>query len=221
MIFKYRETGPLLVNCYIIGDEKTREAVVVDPGGDAEAILYLLKEDDLKVKAIINTHSHFDHIGGNAPLKKATDAPILIHSAEKDMLTGMNALASQWGLAFEPSPPPDDTLEEGDVVELGELVLEVLHTPGHSPGGISLKVRDMPMVLVGDTLFQFSIGRTDFPGASHALLIRMIKEKLFPLGDDCEVYAGHGQPTSIGRERMHNPFLDDDDSQSGSRIIAP
>jgi glyoxylase-like metal-dependent hydrolase (beta-lactamase superfamily II) len=223
MIFKYRETGPLLVNCYIVGDEKTREAVVIDPGGDAEAILYLLKEDDLTVKAIINTHTHFDHIGGNAELHRATDAPILLHPAEKDALNGMNAIAQQWGMAFEQSPPAGGTLEEGDVVEMGELKLDVIHTPGHSPGGISFKVRDMPMAIVGDCLFQFSIGRTDFPGASHALLIKSIKEKLIPLGDDCEVYPGHGPPTLIGREKKFNPFLQEDGAfgGGGAGLIVP
>jgi len=222
MIFKYRETGALLVNCYIIGDEKNREAVVIDPGGDADAILYLLKEDDLKLTAIINTHSHFDHIGGNAELKRATGAPLYIHPAEKDMLIGMNSLASQWGIPFEPSPPADLTLDQGDVIEIGQTKLDVLHTPGHSPGGISLKVRDMPMVIVGDSLFQFSIGRTDFPGASHALLIRSIREKLLTLGDDCEVYPGHGPPTVIGREKKYNPFLNDDPrAGGGSGLIVP
>jgi len=225
MIFKYRETGPLLVNCYIVGDEESREAVVVDPGGDGTAIMYLLKEEGLKVKAIINTHSHFDHIGGNAELKRATQAPILIHPLEKDALTGMNSLASQWGIPFEPSPPADGVLSEGETFMVGKVALEVLHTPGHSPGGISLKVRDLPMVIVGDTIFQFSVGRTDFPGASHALLIRSIREKLLPLGDDCEVYPGHGPPTLIGRERKHNPFLNEDDEEpvpgGSGLIIAP
>jgi hydroxyacylglutathione hydrolase len=222
MIFKYRETGPLLVNCYIIGDEQTREAVVIDPGGDAEAIMYLLKEDDLKLKAIINTHAHFDHIGGNAQLKRVTGAPLLIHPAEKDLLAGMSGLASQWGMEFEPSPPADGELNEGDLVTLGAVKLSVLHTPGHSPGGISLKVVDLPMVVVGDCLFQFSIGRTDFPGASHALLIKSIREKLFPLGDNCEVYPGHGPPTIIGREKKYNPFLQDDGGPAGgSGLIIP
>lgn len=223
MIFKYRETGPLLVNCYIIGDEKTREAVVVDPGGDVDSILFLLKEDELKVIGIINTHAHFDHIGGNAELKRATDAPIIIHPTEKEMLTGMNSVAAQWGMPFEPSPPADRAVDEGEVIEVGSVGLEVLHTPGHSPGGISLKISDMPMVVVGDCLFQFSIGRTDFPGASHALLIRSIKEKLMPLGDDCEVYPGHGPATLMGRERKYNPFLQEDGSPGGggSSIIIP
>ncbi|MFO8056383.1 MAG: MBL fold metallo-hydrolase [bacterium] len=221
MIFKYRETGPLMVNCYIVGDEETREAVVVDPGGDVESILHLLKEDELSLKYIIDTHVHFDHIGGNAGLKKATGAPLLIHPKEKDMLSGMSSLAEQWGIDFEPSPPPDDFLEEGDQVELGSLKLKVLHTPGHSPGGISLKIEDMPMVIVGDCLFQFSIGRTDFPGASHAQLIKSIKERILPLGDDCEVYPGHGPPTLVGREKKYNPFLQEGSSAGGSNIIIP
>ncbi len=222
MIFKYRETGPLMVNCFILGDEGTREAAVVDPGGDAEAILYLLKEDGLELKYIINTHSHFDHIGGNAALKRETGAAILIHPSEKDMLTAMSSMAQQWGIPFEPSPPPDGELDEGDVIEVGAVRLEVIHTPGHSPGGVSLKVKDMPMVVVGDTLFQFSIGRTDFPGASHSLLIRSIKEKLLPLGDDVEVYCGHGPPTLMGREKKHNPFLQDGgQTTGGSSIIIP
>lgn len=223
MIFKYRETGPLLVNCYIVGDEATREAVVIDPGGDVEAILYLLKEDELKLTAIINTHSHFDHIGGNAGLKRATGAPLLIHPSEKDLLTGMNGLAEQWGIPFEPSPPADGDLIEGQTLKVGRVELEILHTPGHSPGGISLKVKDHPMVIVGDTVFQFSIGRTDFPGASHALLIRSIKEKLYPLGDDCEIYPGHGPPTLIGREKKYNPFLQEDGpaAGAGSGLIIP
>ncbi len=221
MIFKYRETGPLMVNCYIVGDEESREAVVVDPGGDVDSIVHLLKEDELTLKYIIDTHVHFDHIGGNAGLKKATEAPLLIHPSEKEMLGGMGSLASQWGLDFEPSPPPDDFLEDGDEVKVGEITLEVIHTPGHSPGGISLKVKDMPMVLVGDCLFQFSIGRTDFPGASHAQLISTIKERLLPLGDDCEVYPGHGPPTLMGREKKYNPFLQEGSSAGGSNIIIP
>lgn len=222
MIFKYRETGPLQVNCYIVGDEQTREAVVIDPGGDAEAILYLLKEDDLKLKSIINTHSHFDHVGGNAALKRATGAEILIHPTEKDMLPAMSGLARQWGIPFEQSPEADGAIDEGDVIEIGSVKLDALLTPGHSPGSLTFKIRDMPMAIVGDVLFQFSVGRTDFPGGSHALLIKSIREKLLPMGDDTEVYPGHGPPTLMGRERKFNPFLQEDGGpQGGSNIIIP
>ena len=209
MIFQYLEAGPLLVNCYIIGDEQAGEAVVVDPGGDADRILALLKENRLRLTKIINTHAHFDHTGGNAELAKATGAAIWIHPAEKGMLTGMAGMAQSFGIRSEKSPEAEGLLQDGDAVQVGSVVLEVLHTPGHSPGGISLKIRGQDMVLVGDTLFQFSIGRTDFPGADHDTLIRSIKGKLFPLGDQCQVYPGHGPPTLIGRERKFNPFLNE------------
>lgn len=210
MIFHYLETGPLLVNCYLVADEETREAVVVDPGGDEDRILALLAEKELKLTKIINTHSHFDHIGGNAGLHRATGAPILIHPAEKGMLTGMSAMARSFGLDQERSPAAEGFLEEGDTVVVGRTVLEVLHTPGHSPGGICLKVQGQDLVIVGDTLFQFSIGRTDFPGADFQTLITSIKTKLYPLGDNCQVYPGHGPPTLIGREKKFNPFLNEE-----------
>jgi len=208
MIFKYFETGPLLVNCYIIGDENTKEAVVIDPGGDVERILSALEEDSLNCKMIINTHCHFDHIGGNKGLKEATGAPIYIHPLEKELLTKMGSLAMSFGVPVEDSPPPDGFLEEGDVIKVGgEIELEVLHTPGHSPGHISLYLRGKKMAVVGDVLFRFSVGRTDFPGGSHRQLIQSIKTKLYPLGDDCEIYPGHGPPTTIGLEKKYNPFL--------------
>jgi len=208
MIFKYLETGPLLVNCYIIGDEKTREAVVIDPGGDVDLILRALQEDGLDCKMIINTHSHFDHIGGNRDLKQATGAGIYIHPLEKDLLTQMGSMSSMFGVNIPSSPPPDGFLEEGDIIKVGkEVELKVLHTPGHSPGHISLEIIGKKMAVVGDVLFRFSVGRTDFPGGSHRQLIQSIKTKLYPLGDDCEIYPGHGPPTTIGLEKKYNPFL--------------
>jgi glyoxylase-like metal-dependent hydrolase (beta-lactamase superfamily II) len=135
----------------------------------------------------------------------------------------MSGLAREWGIDFEPSPPADGELAEGKDLEVGHLKLQVLHTPGHSPGGVSLKVAGEPMVFSGDCLFQFSIGRTDFPGASHAALIKSIKEKLLTLGDNTEVYSGHGPPTLIGREKKYNPFLQEDQrgGGGGSSIIIP
>lgn len=211
MIFKYLETGPLMVNCYIIGDLKTKEAVVIDPGGDVPLIIEELNEDQLKCKMIINTHCHFDHIGGNKALKEKTKAPIYIHPLEKDLLTGMSEMARYFGVEQERSPSADGFLNEGDIVKVGnDIKIEVLHTPGHSPGSISLYLKKENLAIVGDVLFQFSIGRTDFPGASHHQLIRSIKTKLYPLGDNLEVYPGHGPPTTIGQEKKYNPFLQED-----------
>lgn len=207
MIFKYLEAGPLLTNCYIIGDEKTKEAVVIDPGGDVDNILEALAEDRLNCKMIINTHAHFDHIGANKALAEATGAGIYIHPLEKDLLTAMSSMAIHFGTEVEQSPPPAGFLNDGDIVKVGSIELEVLHTPGHSPGSITLKVKGENIAIVGDVLFQFSVGRTDFPGGSHHQLIKSIKTKLFPLGDNCEIYSGHGPPTTIRQEKKYNPFL--------------
>lgn len=211
MIFNYLETGPLMVNCYIIGEEKTKEAVVIDPGGDVDQILLALSDDKLKCKLIINTHCHFDHIGGNKALKQATKAPLAIHPLEKDILLAMGKMAGHFGMEVEISPPPDQFLQEGDIISLGNKIqLAVLHTPGHSPGHICLNILGQKMAIVGDLLFRFGIGRTDFPGGSHQQLIKSIKEKLYPLGDDCQIYPGHGPPTIIGQEKKHNPFLQEE-----------
>jgi len=208
MIFKYFETGPLMVNCYIVGDEQSKEAVVIDPGGDVKTILEELKEDRLNCKMIIDTHCHFDHIGGNKGLKEKTGAPIYIHPLEKDLITSMSEMAAYFGVESDRSPAADAFLNEGDLVKVGaEIEMQVLHTPGHSPGSITLYVKKHNLAIVGDVLFQFSIGRTDFPGGSLKQLINSIKTKLYPLGDNCEIYPGHGPPTTIKQEKKHNPFL--------------
>lgn len=208
MIFKYLETGPLMVNCYIVGDEKSKEAVVIDPGGDVDNILEALAEDDLKCKMIINTHAHFDHIGGNKALADATGAGIHIHPDEKEMLKSMSSMAMHFGAEVEQSPDPVGFLNEGDVIKLGkDIKIQVLLTPGHSPGSITLYIKDENLAIAGDVLFQFSIGRTDFPGGSHQQLLNSIKQKLYPLGDNCEIYPGHGPPTTIKQEKKYNPFL--------------
>jgi glyoxylase-like metal-dependent hydrolase (beta-lactamase superfamily II) len=193
-----------MANCFIVGCENTREAVVIDPGDEADRILRELASEKLTVKHIINTHGHFDHVGANKPLKTATGADISIHAADAPMLDQLAASASAFGLACEDSPPPDRMLDEGDQVTFGELALKVLHTPGHTPGGISLYSNGC--VFVGDTLFAGSIGRTDFPGGNYDTLIASIHDKLFPLGDDVRVFTGHGPETSIGSERRYNPF---------------
>jgi len=211
MIFKYFETGPLMVNCYIVGDKKSKEAVVIDPGGDVDLILKEMAEDKLKCKMIIDTHCHFDHIGGNKKLKEATNAPIFIHPLEKNLITEMSEMAKYFGVESDRSPTADGFLNEGDLVKVGdEIEMQVLHTPGHSPGSITLYLKGRNMAIVGDLLFQFSVGRTDFPGASHQQLINSIKTKLYPLGDNLEVYPGHGPPTILKQEKKYNPFLQDD-----------
>lgn len=205
MILKSLAVGPIMANCYILGCERTKSAAVIDPGDDADQILMKLAEDNLTLKYIINTHGHFDHVGGNSALKKASGADLVIHPADKPMLAELGRTAASFGLPAENSPPPDQTVDEGDVLSFGDISLKVLHTPGHSPGGISLHTDSM--IFVGDTLFAGSIGRADLPGGDFNTLIASIKTKLLPLGDDTKVYTGHGPETTIEREKRSNPFL--------------
>ncbi len=205
MIIKELVVGPLMANCFICGCSKTKEAVVIDPGGDADTILLSLADSKLKVKYIINTHGHFDHVSANGKMKAATGADILIHPLDAPMLEKLSSNAAFFGVSVENSPPCDQTLEEGDTVSFGDITLKVIHTPGHTPGGISLYTNGI--VFVGDTLFAGSIGRTDFPGGDFNTLISSIKTKLFNMEDDMRVFSGHGPETSIGVEKRHNPFV--------------
>ena len=206
MIIETIVVGPLQVNCYLVGCEKSREAAVIDPGDDVERILESLKKADLKVTYIINTHEHFDHVGGNKRLHEATGAQILAHSASAEEITKISSRALLWGMRAEDSPPVDRHLKEGDLVNIGESVtLKVLSTPGHSLGSISLVGEGL--AFVGDLIFAGSIGRTDFPGGDYETLIRSVREKIFPLGDDVILYSGHGPATTVGRERATNPFF--------------
>jgi hydroxyacylglutathione hydrolase len=205
LIIESLTVGPIQANCYILGCEETREAVVIDPGGEADRILMTLARSNLKLRYIINTHGHFDHVGANKRLKDATGAPILIHRLDAPMLDQLSSSAASWGLSAEDSPAPDRLLEEGDTVVFGTITLTVLHTPGHTPGGISLFTDGC--VFVGDTLFAGSVGRTDFPGGNAATLKQNIQSKLFSLADDVIVYPGHMEPTTVGKERRTNPFV--------------
>ncbi len=205
MIIKCLALGPIMANCYILGCEETHEAVVIDPGEEADRILLTLADLKLKVKYIINTHGHFDHAGANRKLKDATGAPLLIHAKDSGMLGHLSEAAAAFGLSAENSPLPDQTIEEGDLIRFGNYELKVIHTPGHSPGGISLYTNGY--LFVGDTLFSGSVGRTDFPGGDFEILKSSIQDKLFPLGDDVRVFTGHGPETTIGQEKRFNPFV--------------
>lgn len=205
MILERLVVGPLGVNCYILGDDATREAFVIDPGGNARDILNALQQHHLKVSAVVNTHAHFDHVVALDEIRAATDAPFMIHVDEADMLAKAQASAALFGLAIPLQKPADRLLHEGDELNAGKISLKVLHTPGHTPGGICLL--NGKNLFVGDTLFQGSIGRTDFPGGDYGTLMRSIRDKLFPLPDDTVVYPGHGPSTTLREEKALNPFL--------------
>ena len=207
MFLKRLVIGALETNCYLISCKKTKKTAVIDPGGedDVDLILNLLQKNNFDLKYIINTHGHIDHIAGNNLLKAKTEALLLIHRLDADMLVDANKNFSSFMGKVICSPPADKLLEEGDEISLGTLNLIVIHTPGHTPGGISLVSNNM--VFTGDTLFAGGIGRTDLPGGSYPDLIKSIKGKLLILGDDKVIYPGHGPDSTIGEERRTNPYL--------------
>ena len=200
---------PFQQNCTILFDEETRQGVVVDPGGDVDAILGAIRQNDLAVGEIWITHGHIDHAGGAMELKEALGVDIVgPHEADRALLANLASQARMFGLAGDVRDcVPDRFLQEGDTVSFGEHVFEVLHCPGHAPGHVVFYDRAARFAHVGDVLFAGSIGRTDLPGGDHAALIRSIKEKLLPLGDDVGFICGHGPGGRFGDERRTNPFL--------------
>lgn len=199
------EVGNLGTNCYIAYCEETKQALVIDPGGGVDRIAAVLNREGLRLAAIINTHGHADHVLGNVKLKELTGAPLWIHGDDADMLgSGSKNLSAFIGAATS-CGVADRMLKHGEILAIGKFTLKVLHTPGHTPGGISL-LADKE-VFVGDTLFAESIGRTDFPGGSYSQLIDSIKTQLMVLDDETKVYPGHGPATTIGWERRQNPFI--------------
>lgn len=232
LIHEVIPVGMLQCNCSILGDPETREAIVVDPGDDVDRILEIIRSHHLKVLAIVSTHTHIDHVGGLAQLHRITGAPVLIHEADLPLYHSLDMQAQWLGIPTPETVRIRDFVAEGDTLRWGGFGAQVLHTPGHTPGSISLVVRPTAaetqavaetahvkrsarpesmsaasLLLAGDTLFHGSIGRTDLPGGSFPQILSSIREKLLVLPDEMIVYPGHGDTTTIGDEREHNPFL--------------
>lgn len=205
-----RETfpvGPLRCNCTILGDEASREAMVIDPGDNISEILLRLARHRLSVKQIIVTHGHIDHVGGAAELKRVTGAPVLLNQKDLPLLEMMEAQANWLGVPPPRVAPPDQSAEDETMVGIAGLEGEVLYTPGHTQGSICLHFVPENLLIAGDTLFAGSIGRTDLPGGDGRQIIRSIRERLLPLPESTLVVPGHGELTTIGEERQSNPFL--------------
>ncbi len=208
MVHEILPVGMLACNCSILGDETAREAVVIDPGDDIEQISKILAKHDLRLKYIIATHAHIDHVGGIEKLKKATGAPVVMHKNDLPLYQSLAMQADWLGVEAPGITEVDQFLKEGDALRWGKLCLEVLHTPGHSPGSLSLHLPGKNQrILSGDTLFQGSIGRTDLWGGSFDEILRSIHNRLLIFPDQTPVFPGHGAPTTIGEEREYNPYL--------------
>ena len=206
VIFDHLVVGPLQCNGYIVGDPETREAIVIDPGDDADRLAASLSEKNLTVTAIVATHAHFDHIVAAERLRALTGAPFYLHAEDKPLLSWMQESGRLFlGMDLPPPPEVDTEAREGDRLIAGSVDLEIVHTPGHSPGSISLIGGGA--VFSGDTLFAGSIGRTDLPGGDTQALLDAVKDKLFRLDDELPVYPGHGPMTTLGTERESNPFV--------------
>ena len=205
MILKKLVVGPIAANCYIVGSESTKEGMIIDPGDEPEVILKNARDLELDIKLIVLTHGHIDHIGALKEIKEATSAEVAIHTDDAKSLQQGRSLSTMFGLSYTAPPSPDRLLKGGDSIDIGDLHFLVLHTPGHSPGGICLLGQGV--VFTGDTLFNYGIGRYDLPGSSGSQLMNGIHTKLMVLPDDTVVYPGHGPETTIGAERRGNPFL--------------
>lgn len=197
--------GPFQENCYLAVDTETGRGALIDPGSEPERILRTARFSEVEVEVVLGTHGHIDHAGAVAPVVAATGAPFALHPADQFLLDGLPDQAGLFGLPPIEAPVIDRALADGDAVRIGGHEGRVLHTPGHTPGGVCFLFDGV--VIVGDTLFAGSIGRSDLPGGSHEQLVESIRERLLPLGDRVRVLPGHGPATTLGDERRHNPFL--------------
>jgi len=210
MKIKKLVVGPLQANCYVVWDRAGGSAAIIDPGGDPEEIISVVDDEKLKPVVLINTHGHIDHIAANRAIKERYDIPLLIHREDSASLTDPGLNLSAMGFGQLDSPPSDRELQDGDEISVGEIMLKVISTPGHTPGGICLLISrsDQPDVIItGDTLFAGGVGRTDFPGGSWNLLMESIRNRLLSFPDETIILPGHGPHSTIGEERKSNPFL--------------
>jgi glyoxylase-like metal-dependent hydrolase (beta-lactamase superfamily II) len=211
MFLQVREAPPFYKNGYVLACEQTRQGVVIDPGDDVDLLLDVVNRNTLDIRHILLTHAHVDHVAGAARAKSVLGAPIYLHRADLPLYEAVLQQAAMFGLHVQQPPPVDRFYDPSAPIAFGNYSVEVLHTPGHTPGGVCLLVgpagQAAKKVFVGDTLFAGSIGRTDLPGGDFDTLIGSIRGVLFKLGDDVEVYSGHGPKTMIGQERRTNPFL--------------
>ncbi len=207
MIDHVMPLGPFLTNTVILGCETTQEGVVIDPGFEAPTILAKVDELGLKITAILLTHGHVDHVSAVKEVKEATGAPVHIHPDDEELYKSAPMLGRYFGLDAPEPPDVDHRLSDGDTITFGEQELLVLHTPGHSPGGVGFHCAAEGLLLAGDTIFYRSIGRTDLPGGSMAVLTSSIREKIFTLDDETRIITGHGPDTTVADERAQNPFV--------------
>ncbi|MBI5098659.1 MAG: MBL fold metallo-hydrolase [Nitrospirae bacterium] len=206
MIIKKLVVGPLQENCYIAADEKTKKALVIDPGDEPDRILEVIRDNNFEISAVILTHAHFDHVGAAGDIKRATSAKVLINDGDMELYKGARDQAAFWGYEVDDLPEPDGFIKEGDEVSAGELTFKVLHTPGHSPGGVCLYGEGT--LFSGDTIFQGSVGRTDFYGGDMTKLKESFK-RILGLPEDTIILSGHGPETTIEREKRENFFIEE------------
>jgi len=207
MIHEIFPVGPLQCNCSVVGDEATREAIVIDPGDDIDDVLAVVQRHRLTVKQIVVTHAHIDHVGGAAKLKRLTGAPVLLNQNDYPLLKMLDVQASWIGMRLPEDVTIDSSLSTGDKVGAGSLIADVLHTPGHTEGSVCLYFAPEKKLIAGDTLFAGSIGRTDLPGGSYKKIMESLHGPVLALPDETIVVPGHGPLTTIGEERASNPFL--------------